>query len=83
MLGLNLVNELLVVFRHVGELAAIALPDVLTSGAEPQSFIFKVRALLGVEVSPVQIMLSPIVIILIFGARAIADDSVHQRSSLD
>ena len=73
MLGLNLVNELLVVFRHVGELAAIALPDILTSAAEPQSLIFKVSTLLGVEVSTVQIMLSPIIIIPLFGARAIVE----------
>jgi hypothetical protein len=57
----------------VGELAAVALPDVLTSGAEPQSFIFKVVTLLSVEVSPVQVMLSPIIIIPLFGARKISE----------
>ena len=75
MLGLNLVNEILVVFRHVGELAAIALPHVLTSGAQPNSFVFKVFALLGVEVFTVQIVLSPMVVIPLLGAR---DDAEAQ-----
>jgi hypothetical protein len=73
MLGFNLVYELLLVFRHVGKLAAIALSDVLTPGAEPQSFVFKVFTLLCVEVPPVQIMLSPIIIIPFFGAGEISE----------
>ena len=70
---LNLVNEILLVFSHVGELAAIALTHVLTSGAQPKSFVFKVLTLLGVEVSTVQIVLSSIFIIPLFGACEIAE----------
>ena len=73
MLGPDLVNEILTVFRHVGELAATALPHVITSGAQPNSFVFKVLALLGVEVSTVQIMLPPMVVISLPGARGVAE----------
>ena len=73
MLGPDLVNEILVVFRHVGELAAIASSHVLTSGAQPDSFVFKGFALLGVEVSTVQIMLPPMVVISPPGARGVAE----------
>lgn len=66
-------DQVLLVFRHVGKLASIALPDVLTPGGEPQSFVFEVFTLLGVEATPVQIMLSPIIIIPFFGAGEISE----------
>ena len=76
MLGLHLVYEILIVFRHVGELAAIALPHVLTSGAQPESFVLKVLALLGVEMSTVQIVLSPMIVIPFSCACDIAETDV-------
>ena len=81
MLGPDLVNEILIVFRHVGELAAIALPHVLTSGAQPESFVFKVVALLCVEVSTVKIVLSPMVVIPLLGARGVAQAQADRTPS--
>ena len=66
-------NQLLLVFRHVSELAAIALPFIFTSGAQPQSLVLKICALFLIEVSTVKVVLSPIIIITFFGAREIAE----------
>ena len=68
-----MVNQLLLVFRHLSELAAIALPYIFTSGAQPQSLILKMRTLFLIEMSTVQVVLSPIIIITFFGAREIAE----------
>ena len=73
MLRLYLMNEFLIIFCHVGELAAIALPYVLAPCAQPKSLILKVVALLVVEVSSVQIVLPPIIVIALLGACEIAE----------
>ena len=56
------------VFGHLCELATIALPHVLTPGAQPQGFVSEVIALLGIKVAPVEIALTPILAIAILGA---------------
>ena len=65
-------HELLVVFGHLCELATVALPHVLTPGAQPQGFVFEIIALLGIKVAPVEIVLTPVIVIAILGASEIA-----------
>ena len=79
MLCPDLVDEFLLIFRLVGQLPAITLPHVFASCAQPHSFVFKVFFLLLVEVTPVQVMLSPIIVISFFGACEISEPQTGLR----
>ena len=70
---MNLVNELLTTFCHASEFATVALSHILAARAQPQSFVFEVLDLLGIQVSSVKVMLSPVIEIAFLGASEIAE----------
>ena len=79
MLCPDLVDEFLLTLRLVGQHPAITLPHVFASCAQPHSFVFEVIFLLLVEVPPVQVMLSPIIVISFLGAGEISEPQTGLR----
>ena len=59
--SVDLVHEVLLLLRHLRELATITGADILAACAEPHGFGLEVRLLLVVQMAPVQIMEPPVI----------------------
>ena len=72
-LGVDAVDEQLLVLRQVGELSSIATPNVFAPCAQPDRFVLEVALLLVIQVAAVQIMLPPPIIVSFLSAREISE----------
>ena len=63
----NLVDQCFLIFGHVCQLSAITFPYIYAAGTQPNCFVLEVIALCLVEMSAIQIMASPIIIIALLG----------------
>jgi hypothetical protein len=73
MLCYNLVNELLLIFRHVCKLSAIAGTDIFAPRAQPHSHVVEVALLLIRKMPAVEIMFSPLIVVSLFRTSEISE----------
>ena len=72
-------DEDLLVFCRLCQLATIAAPDVLTAGAQPYCLCFEILLLLVVEVAVLEIVKSPDIVVALFRASKIAQAQARLR----
>ena len=72
-------DEIIPVLGHMREFPAIATADILAPSAQPNRFVLEVCLLGLAQVTAVQVVLPPPIVMVVFGESAISESQTRLR----